>query len=275
MNIHLLEVFYNVGKYQSISKAADALFVSQPAISSQIKKLEQTYNVKLIRKNGRGITLTYLGEQLYDIIYKVFSVTLLDAEYLLEDSHKITVYGNYMMTNYVVPKVLTSYTEENNETTVLIRTMPSRVAIQELKNGNCDVALVSSIEKPIEDDQFNVVKIFTDEIVLISQTNLQNLSKIVISKSKRYIRDMYVHQNREFECVPILMIESTQDAIINTQINPSNGTFTSKFFTHYLTGHYNYKNTKIRNTFYAVYEKKNTFKVEIEKLVTNMSSYFQ
>ncbi|WP_353727451.1 LysR family transcriptional regulator [Lactococcus lactis] len=54
MNTHQLEIFYHVAKFQSISRAAEALYISQPAVSSQIKKLESAYGVHLIEKNGQG-----------------------------------------------------------------------------------------------------------------------------------------------------------------------------------------------------------------------------
>ena len=53
MNIHQLEIFYHVAKFQSISRAAEALYISQPAVSSQIKKLESAYGVHLIEKMVR------------------------------------------------------------------------------------------------------------------------------------------------------------------------------------------------------------------------------
>lgn len=54
MNTHQLEIFYHVAKFQSISRAAEVLYISQPAVSSQIKKLESAYGVHLIEKKWSG-----------------------------------------------------------------------------------------------------------------------------------------------------------------------------------------------------------------------------
>lgn len=50
MNTHQLEIFFYVAKYLSVSKAANHLCISQPAVSSQVKKLENIYNIKLLEK---------------------------------------------------------------------------------------------------------------------------------------------------------------------------------------------------------------------------------
>ncbi len=103
MNTHQLEIFYHVAKFQSVSKAAEALYISQPAVSSQIKKLESAYGVHLIEKNGQGIQLTALGLQLYEIIRSFFESSIISAESLLKNSAVLRVSGNFLMTHFVIP----------------------------------------------------------------------------------------------------------------------------------------------------------------------------
>ena len=52
------KVFYEVAKAGNISKAAKALFISQPAISKSIVKLEEQLGVRLFVRNSRGVSLT-------------------------------------------------------------------------------------------------------------------------------------------------------------------------------------------------------------------------
>ncbi|WP_083938526.1 LysR family transcriptional regulator [Psychromonas ossibalaenae] len=58
MDLNLIKPFLAVYKYQSITKAADALDLTQPAISAALRRLEKRPNKKLFVKEGRGITAT-------------------------------------------------------------------------------------------------------------------------------------------------------------------------------------------------------------------------
>ena len=59
-------VFFEVARNLSFSKAAELLFISQPAISKHIKNLERQYNINLFERKGNSILLTKEGEILYE-----------------------------------------------------------------------------------------------------------------------------------------------------------------------------------------------------------------
>lgn len=70
INLNLYRVFYYVAKEQSITKAAKKLYISQPAISKSLKKLEEEMNVSLFYRNLNGVELTEAGKILYFYIEK-------------------------------------------------------------------------------------------------------------------------------------------------------------------------------------------------------------
>lgn len=65
VSLNAIKFFYYVGRYQSMTIASEKLFVTQSAVSKQIKSLEDELQVKLIQKSGRNITLTPAGQSLY------------------------------------------------------------------------------------------------------------------------------------------------------------------------------------------------------------------
>ena len=68
MNTNLFELFYRVSHYKSFSEASEMLFISQPAISSQILKLEKQIGVQLFNRLRNGITLTQEGQMFYNYV---------------------------------------------------------------------------------------------------------------------------------------------------------------------------------------------------------------
>ncbi|QQK76207.1 LysR family transcriptional regulator [Salicibibacter cibarius] len=73
MNLQMLYYFIQVAKEQSITKAATKLFISQPALSKQIKKLEGVLGFLVLRRSSKGIELTERGEALFQDLEPLFS----------------------------------------------------------------------------------------------------------------------------------------------------------------------------------------------------------
>ena len=68
VDIELYRIFYTVASCGNITKAAEKLYISQPAVTMSIKKLEKELEIKLFVRNKRGVTLTPEGKVLYGYI---------------------------------------------------------------------------------------------------------------------------------------------------------------------------------------------------------------
>jgi aminoethylphosphonate catabolism LysR family transcriptional regulator len=73
MRITQLRSFHAVARHGSVTRAAQALHVSQPTMTTQIRALEETYGVELFYRHGRGLTLTPTGKALYAVSLRIFS----------------------------------------------------------------------------------------------------------------------------------------------------------------------------------------------------------
>lgn len=71
-NLNYYKAFYTVAKYRNISKAADALYISQPAISKSLSRLEENLGCYLFHRTSRGVTLTPEGNILYERVREAF-----------------------------------------------------------------------------------------------------------------------------------------------------------------------------------------------------------
>lgn len=87
INLNLYRVFYYVAKEKSITKAAKKLYISQPAISKSLKRLEEELSIELFYRNLNGVELTEAGKVLYFYIEKAHKD-------LLMADHALMIYKN-------------------------------------------------------------------------------------------------------------------------------------------------------------------------------------
>lgn len=71
-NLSSYRIFYTVANTGNISKAAKELYISQPAISKSIQKLEESVGCKLFSRSSRGVVLTDEGKLLYEHVSEAF-----------------------------------------------------------------------------------------------------------------------------------------------------------------------------------------------------------
>ena len=84
INLNLYKIFYDVAKCGSISKASKTLYISQPAISKSIKKLEEELNVQLFHRGLNGVELTDKGERLLYFVEKSFNNLIIAERDMIE-----------------------------------------------------------------------------------------------------------------------------------------------------------------------------------------------
>ena len=89
MNHAQLRAFHAVATAGSFTKASEALNVTQPTLSGQVKALEESYGVRLFERRGRGVDLTDLGRNLHDITARL-TVLEGDARQLLSAAQSLT-----------------------------------------------------------------------------------------------------------------------------------------------------------------------------------------
>lgn len=111
-----LKVFYSVAKNQSFTKAANELFITQPAITKHIKTLEQSLGLRLFNRKGNSIILTQPGEVLFRYATKIFGIyqeALTElALYKNEISGYLRLGASTTIAQYLIAPVLASFYEK-------------------------------------------------------------------------------------------------------------------------------------------------------------------
>jgi len=129
MNVHHLELYYFVAKYEGITAAVRKMpyGIQQPAVSGQILQLEESLGVKLF--NRRPFSLTPAGEELYDFIYPFFSkLNQVEEQLKGEESKHLRVAASAAVIRNHVPDVLaTLHNRESNLKLTLKEIEPSDI----------------------------------------------------------------------------------------------------------------------------------------------------
>jgi DNA-binding transcriptional LysR family regulator len=73
LSLNLLRVFNAVAEHKNVILAAGKLYISQPAVSAALKKLQNEMDVRLFLKSGRNLVLTEQGIQFYELTQRIFN----------------------------------------------------------------------------------------------------------------------------------------------------------------------------------------------------------
>lgn len=140
-----LQCFLEVARQRSVVKAADALAVTQPAVSKTLRELETTLDVKLFDRSKRGVVLTRFGEVF--LRYAGASVTALRqgvdslAQARNEGGFAITVGALPTVAARVIPAAIRGFKSDGMETTVRIVTGQNTVLLSQLRVGDLDLVV--------------------------------------------------------------------------------------------------------------------------------------
>lgn len=141
-----LLTFLTVVKEKSFSKASAKLGISQPAVTQQIKFIEDYLDTRVVERKKNGIKLTKEGEDLYRIAVKLEKAILASEKDLLKIINKeftFVVGASYAIGNYVLPTYLAALKEKiSNE--VHIHVAFSQDIITQLADKKIDIALIES-----------------------------------------------------------------------------------------------------------------------------------
>jgi DNA-binding transcriptional LysR family regulator len=113
MNFNHLLIFHKVAEHQHFTRAAEALYISQPAVSKQVHELEKTLGQALFVQIGRHVHLTEAGRTLFDYTQRIFALSD-EAELVLEELHelkrgRLVVGASTTIGTYLLPQLLGSY----------------------------------------------------------------------------------------------------------------------------------------------------------------------
>ncbi|QJW84684.1 LysR family transcriptional regulator [Ramlibacter terrae] len=166
MRLTQLRSFYAVARAGSFTRAAESLHVSQPTITTQVRFLEESYDVELFHRSGRRVRLTEMGEQLMQVAQQIFSLEA-DAVELLKDAGELRT-GHLRVAAvgpHHVTRMLVAFTQQYPAIKVTVSTGNSSSVLERLVNYDADVGVLA---QTVADERFLSVPFSRHPVVIIA-----------------------------------------------------------------------------------------------------------
>lgn len=159
--LHQLAIFKKIANTKSVTKASEELFLTQPAVSIQLKKFQEQFNIPLFEIVGRRLYITEFGEEIAEAASKIlnevdaiqYKAALFDGE--LAGKLKIAIVST---ANYALPKLMAGFIKKHQMVAVTMDVTNKMSVIRSLENNECDFAMVSTIPKKLKTERITLMK---------------------------------------------------------------------------------------------------------------------
>jgi len=180
-----LKVFIKVAEHLSFTQAAHELYVSQPAITKHINKLEQQIKQPLFKRRGNSISLTPAGELLLDYACQIEDLyqELNNDLNLLQDrtSGPLRIGASTTIAQYILPPILATLKDRHPHIEFSLISANSKRIRQLLITDQADIGLTEGNTAPPELQQETFIK---DEIVLVTNAQNRHIQQAQIDKER-------------------------------------------------------------------------------------------
>jgi DNA-binding transcriptional LysR family regulator len=163
-----LQVFHTVARVMSFTKAAEILHMTQPAVTFQIKQLEDFFNTRLFDRTHNKITLTEAGRTVYDYaeqILELYAKMSNDVKELTGDvSGALVIGASTTIAEYMLPRLLGAFKQSHPDVTLRLQVGNTDTIVSMVENNMLDLGIV---EAPVYNKNLEVKACRLDEMVVI------------------------------------------------------------------------------------------------------------
>lgn len=169
MNLKQLEAFVQVAEGRSFSKAAKALFLTQPTVSAHISSLEKEFGVRLFVRNTKEVALSESGQVLYQ-----YARQMVDLEDRIEEhfhvdensgSHSITIAASTIPAQYLVPQILKTFKERHPQEQIKLLETDSAGVISQIIGQTAEVGFTGTV---LEKKHCQYIPFYKDKLVIVT-----------------------------------------------------------------------------------------------------------
>ena len=236
LNFNQFRVFYYAAKNLNFTIAAGELFITQPAVTSQIKSFEEFCSLKLFKKRGRRIYLTDEGKSLYTYAAKIFKYEK-EIENVIDDMRELkrgilSLGTTKAYARYFMPLMITTFHKSYPNIKIQLNEGSSLEMIHSLLDFKIEVAVIARTE---DNSEVHFFPFCREEMVVIVSTNhhlsrkkavtLKDLSAEPFimrekgSGTRKLVEDLFEAE----QCVPDTLMETSNTEFIKQLVQRGDG----------------------------------------------------
>ncbi len=172
MDFRQIEAFVYVVRFSSFSRAADAIYLTQPTVSSHISTLENELGIKLIDRSSKEVEPTSAGKIFYDYANNLLNIrdnavfTL--NEFSKKVEGKVEIAASTVPAEYLLPRLMIGFRNIYNNISFSADQFDSNQVINELLEKKYELGMVGTI---IENSKLDYHKLMEDRLVLAAPCN--------------------------------------------------------------------------------------------------------
>ena len=216
---HQLKIFLEVVRHQNITKAAEEMFMTQPALSIQLKNFQKQFDIPLVEKVGKKIQLTNFGKSIAQIAENI----LREAEEL---KYKTKEYeglltGRLRISSastgkYVIPYYLSEFVHKYPGIDLTLDVSNKTTVIKQLQNHEIDFALVSVLPEKLETNEEILLE---NKLFLIGSTKEIIKSRPLIYREQgsatRNAMSKYFRNSTKRKSIELTSNETVKQAVVS------------------------------------------------------------
>ena len=179
MNLRDLRYLVALAEHKHFGRAAEASFVSQPTLSTQIRKLEHELEVSLVERTPRKVLLTEVGREIVqrarDVLTEIDQIKTIARRTRDPESGTVRLGIFPTLAPYLLPHVVPHIRARFPRLELLLVEEKTEVVLRQLREGRLDAAILAL---PIHDDQLHTEFLFEEQFVLAVPGNQDRKSVV-------------------------------------------------------------------------------------------------
>jgi len=236
LNINQLRAFYYAARLRSITLAAQELMVTPPAISMQVKQLEENLEIKLMFRDGNSIRITEVGKIVFEKCDKIFK-EIKDMEDFIEDisTSKMGVLKigcPQTPAKYIMPRLIAEFKKTYPGIRIILDQGDNSEMLKSILNHKNELAV---IRRRGDEKRLKVKSFGSEDLVLVAAPESRNLLvseisitqlatiPLIVPQEGSATRDVVFEYFQKFKLTPTIIMESGSADLIKEVVAQDNG----------------------------------------------------
>lgn len=177
MNLRDLEYLVALDEHRHFGRASAACFVSQPTLSTQIRKLEAELEVQLVERGGRRVQFTHVGTEVVrrarHVLADVEEIRGIAAQSVDPASGSVRLGIFPTLGPYLLPHIMPALQEVFPELRLLLVEEKTETLVEQLESGELDAIIIA---QPVQVEGADVVPLFREDFVLVGPANDEEMA---------------------------------------------------------------------------------------------------